>query len=64
MEEHEHQQTDKPYLSKLVGQLWKFKSEGTQEDRFILLEEDKDALKVFQKTTRSNSETRNWLSPG
>ena len=50
------QQTEEPHLSKLVEQFWKIESDGTQEDSSVLSDEDIDALKVFRKTIRHNSE--------
>ena len=50
------QQTEEPHLSELVEQFWKIESEGTQEKSSVFSDEDNDALKVFQKTIRHNSE--------
>ena len=50
------QQTEEQHLSELVEQFWNIESEGTQEDSSVLSDEDNDALKVFRKTIRHNSE--------
>ena len=50
------QQTEEPYLIELVEQFWKIESEGNHESSSVLSDENNDALKVFQKTTRHNSE--------
>ena len=61
------QQTEEPHLSGLVEQFWKIESEGTQEKSSVLSDEDNDALKVFQKTIRHNSERYDigfpWKTP-
>ena len=50
------QQTEEPRLSELVEQFWKIESEGTPQNCSVLSDEDNDALKVFRKTIRHNSE--------
>ena len=50
------QQTEETHLSELVEQFWKIENEGTQENSSALSDEDNDALKVFRKDIRHNSE--------
>ena len=50
------QQTEEQILIELVEQFCKIESEGTREKNSVLSDEDNDALKVFQKTIRHNSE--------
>ena len=50
------QRTEEPQLNELVELFWKNQSEGTEENGFVLSDEDNDALKVFRKTIRHNSE--------
>ena len=50
------QQTEEPHLSDLVEQFRKIEREGTQENSSVLSDEDNDALLVFRKTIRNNSE--------
>ena len=61
------QQTEEPHLSELVEQFWKIESEGTKEHSSVLSDEDNDALKVFRKSIRHNSERYeygfSWKTP-
>ena len=58
------QQTEQPHLCELVEQFWKIESEGTQKNSCVLSDEDNDALKVFRKTIRHNSERYEIGFPG
>ena len=58
------QQTEQPHLCELVEQFWKIESEGTQKNSCVLSDEDNDALKVFRKTIRHNSERYEFGFPG
>ena len=50
------QQTEEPDLSELVEQFWKLEREGTKENGSVLSDEVNDALIVFRRTIRYNSE--------
>ena len=41
------QKTEEQHLTVLVEQFWKIESEGTQENRSVLSDENNDAVKVF-----------------